>query len=167
MTICENTIFAWEESIETDMPKKYYFHITSSRWPTNIVLYPRIPFLISTDEHGSPLEPDNIKRICVSDSISGCFSAIYYDGHERIYVTKNRISGSPAITPDAHITGERWILRPCQFEYFGELSNDLIRQLPDSGVCGSDRKKDLNCQNKRRERIKEVLKSSKLFRKYA
>ncbi len=149
------------------MQKKYYFHITSGRWPTRIVLYPRIPFLISTDEDGSPLEPDDIKRICVSDSISGCFSAIYYDGYEKIYVTKNRIQTSPAIAPDAHITGERWILRPCQFEYFGKLNNDLISQLPDPGISGSDRKRDLSKQKKRKERIEEVLKSSKLFRKYA
>ena len=136
---------------------RYWFHVTDKKdWGNEKTLRPRTPCSVATDENCEPLEPLT-PRICVAPTISGCLSAIWYCGNESIYVTAKKVKAVKAKAPDARVTGEHWILEPCKFVAYRDISSKVAKHLPYSGTCGSDLKSDLKEQSERRKKIRKAL----------
>lgn len=103
--------------------KKYFYHLTyETSWGDEIILEPL--------ETGCnrPEEEMIAKRICVSDEIEKCLTAIPFRVGRplQIYRTKNKVRASHP--PDGHgifdisVTDERWIRRKTSFVRTGVLS---------------------------------------------
>jgi len=77
-----------------------------------MVLEPRIPVCKYN------CEDSEIKRICVSQSINGCLTAIgsRFDLGDKVYIhqceSDNVIQPTSEQVKDVHLTGEQWILEP-------------------------------------------------------
>lgn len=106
---------------------KYYYHITSRDWGDKVILSPR--------EFGNlrdPFEPYT-SRICVSDSILGCFSAVdlsYFMIRCNIYRTKNKVvAKNPYRVCDSRITGEKWLVKDTEFVFVGSLSKEITSEI--------------------------------------
>ena len=95
----------------------YYFASTKN-FDKDTILYPRIP------ENRSIDEDEYTPRICVSQSINGCLTAIADNILENdvvyIYQCKSRSVRQPSLdeVPDAFITGEQWVLKPIKINLF-------------------------------------------------
>lgn len=93
---------------------KYYF--ASKKNFDQKVLEPRIP------ECKYDSEDAEIKRICVSQSINGCLTAIgsRFDLGDEVYIhqceSNNVIQPTPEQVVDVQLTGEQWILEPIKME---------------------------------------------------
>lgn len=134
---------------------RYYYHITeNNRWKKEIVLKPRSPWLM---DHREPDDP----RICVAPTITGCISALNSANLESrmfVYRTKRKVqTHKPHRVPDAHITGERWILKPCRFVKTHVLDTSMM---PDNAPAGNLRE-----QRKTKRVIKNVLRRKNVLKK--
>lgn len=136
--------------------KRYWFHVSSLNKGNEVIFLPRIPQTISTDCNGKPIEDSTTKRICVSDSISGCLVAIV-DYRKFVYRTKNRIMAKAAKrVPDKKITGEHWLTSPTEFKLFKKLTNRIINKLKD-GPCGNPDPESLKEQKQVKIYNKKIL----------
>ena len=76
------------------------------------VLEPRIP------QHKYDSEDSETSRICVSQSVNGCLTAIgsRFDLGDKVYIhqceSDNVIQPTVEQVKDVHFTGEEWILEP-------------------------------------------------------
>ena len=100
--------------------KRHYYHLTNKAWPNIIKLQPR-----SEGENRGYNEPD-CERICVAPSIEQCLVAIIPSGFTwKIYRTYHPVETRETVKPardevlDAHITGERWLVKPRTFIRLG------------------------------------------------
>lgn len=134
-----------------DKPQ-YFYHLTDKPWSFRILLSPR------SEGCNRDFDEPNTPRICVSPSVEQCMVAIYICPDDIFYVyrTEDKIKGTKEPTKmiaDAHITGERWIIKPTWFVRVGTLTMDKrIR----NGLCdginfllGDSDKKVLNWQKRK------------------
>lgn len=97
---------------------EYYF--ASKINFNNETLYPKIP------KSRMNTEDSKISRICVSQSINGCLTAIEPKSvGEVLYIHKcisdNTYQPTLAQVPDRHLTGEIWILEPVEMKLFMKI----------------------------------------------
>ena len=116
------------------LKKRRLFHISPDDLGEEVLFYPRIPY--NRFEGGEVFHPyigetiyaedEKIKRICVSDSIRGCFKAMPFDREicyvysplSPMHVTRDL----PLIlVPDAKETREHWILSKAWMVKIGEI----------------------------------------------
>lgn len=98
----------------------------------HIVLTPRIP------ETLSPNENSNVKRICVSNSITGCLKSIqaYFNEDNSYYdifyidcpVYKIKQPNTHQVH-DVYDTGELWITRQSIFNLYGRYRMNIIKKV--------------------------------------
>lgn len=115
-----------------------FYHISHDFLGNRVKLKPRVPRnrseetfhhkLIKENEyHNREIgEDDQIKRICVSNTIAGALIARGCDySHFHVYQAQETYAISRdlplLLVPDAKITGERWLLTPTIFDYIGEI----------------------------------------------
>lgn len=90
----------------------YYF--ASNKNLDNEILYPRVP------KNRMKCEDEKVQRICVSQSINGCLSAISPNVGDLIYIHK--CTSNKVVQPnldqviDSFLTGELWILESVKME---------------------------------------------------
>lgn len=94
---------------------KYYF--VSDKNLDGETLYPRVP------TNRMKIEDCWTPRICVSQSINGCLSAIGAVATNKIYYVHECESESvkqplPKYVPDVCFTGEIWITKPVEMKLF-------------------------------------------------
>ncbi|MCE5220188.1 MAG: hypothetical protein LLF98_02675 [Clostridium sp.] len=94
---------------------KYYF--ASMEDFNNVELKPRIPI------DRMKIENDYTERICVSQSIVGCLTALRkFDLNDIVYIyeceSNNVYQPTTEEVPDVCFTGEEWILEPVTMKYF-------------------------------------------------
>lgn len=109
---------------------KYYF--ASKMNFDEQILYPRIP------HHRMNIENSNTRRICCSESIFGCLTAIGgFDVGDIIYlhICESNNVGHPNFkdVPDVAFTGEKWILEPVKMEL---LTRIKITEMIDTSIGG-------------------------------
>jgi hypothetical protein len=129
---------------------EFYYHITNKLWPKKIKLHPRV-----RGKNRSPLEP-NIKRICVSDTISGCLASIgpCYNFHDQLYVYRTYrkiIANEPFDIYDSDITNEKWLLKSTSFIYKGCINwKNIPKEIENYNLDENeiDKKKQLKFYNK-------------------
>lgn len=115
--------------------RKRLFHVSPDDLGEKVLFHPRIP---SNRFEGGELyhpymgetikeENDTIKRICVSNSIRGCFRAVPIENTKTCYVyiplTPLVVSRDLplCLVPDAKETGEHWILNKTWMIREGEI----------------------------------------------
>jgi hypothetical protein len=121
----------------------YYYHVSSKIKPEDCCLKPKFPGV-----NYASLEPW-VKKICVCPTITGCLSAVapctpLKIKKIKVFKSKYRIKGYDPFcdngynyfktkypVADAHITGEKWLLKDTKFKYIGyinisELPEDLL-----------------------------------------
>lgn len=152
--------------------KKYFYHLTSKRWHHTKLLKPLTIEQIESrgDSNRSPDEPD-VARICVSDTIYGCLSALPFSTYKPLYVyrTNEKIKAVyPWEVCDSKITKERWITKPTQFIRCCTLSKKLLQELIDAVpfvfYCGNPRR--LRSQKKAATIFKRELKKRGVTEKH-
>lgn len=94
---------------------QYYF--ASKERMNNMIIEPRIP------KNRLPDENNKIKRICVSQSINGCLTAVGgFKIGDVVYIHKCQYNDpiQPDINDvcDVYLTGEVWITEPVKLELF-------------------------------------------------
>lgn len=150
--------------------KNYYYHISTKLQPVNHILSPQLPGKNSNDD-----EP-KIHRICVCPTIAGCICAvgpcitsILCNKKIHIFRTKNKVNGHFPFCPyghynvfrtkypvaDAHVTGEKWLLRSTNFKYIGYLNSKEIPAEILECDCGDD---DPNVLKEQRQAMKKAHK---------
>ncbi len=132
--------------------KKYLYHVTEKEWPKEITLSPKHVLLADEDE-------PKIKRICVSEELSGCFSSInFYDSHSNVYRTKRPVTHyQPFGVSDAKITKEKWLLRKTAFVKVLNVNRNTMTEMPCYAVRGG-RGPDLVKQKKEKKIIQKIIK---------
>lgn len=152
--------------------KDYYYHISTKLEPGNHLLIPKLPGKNSNDD-----EP-RINRICVCPTVAGCISAVgpcitSFGRNTKINIfrTKNKVNGHFPFSPyghintfntkypvaDAHVTGEKWLLRPTNFKYIGYLNS---KEVPTEALecgCGDDDKDTLKEQKQAMKKVHKML----------
>ena len=96
----------------------YYF--ASKKNFDNEIMKPRIP------TNRMKCEDEIIQRICVSQSINGCLTAVgLFNIGDTVYIHKcksdNAIQPSIEQVGDVCFTGEQWILEPVEMELFTKV----------------------------------------------
>ena len=98
-----------------------FYHISEN--PNLSVLLPRIP-----QSAYVPGEDDTTKRVCVSDSIDGCITAIQPYSFPQKYYAYTPIDSNPSIyvpsiddVYDVKFTGEVWILNNVEIKLIGAI----------------------------------------------
>ena len=98
---------------------RFYFCTTSNKFGESMILTPRIPESLEIDR-----EDNKTKRICVSNSIIGCLSAIgqnlYIDQEVKVYycdIYDMKYIHQPTVeeVADVEYTGEYWLLSETKF----------------------------------------------------
>jgi hypothetical protein len=149
-------------------PPKYYYHITSRRWPSRIRLKPKKRNELWWSNR--PDEEPDIARVCVSPIISGCFLAVDVPCSVcYVYKTENKVRAAvPWKVVDMRVTGERWIIRPTYFRkqyslprFFGLDLEDRYREEGIDFCPAYD--DDLDAQEEALPVIKEVLVKYKII----
>lgn len=99
---------------------RYYF--ASKKNYDNHILHPKIP------QHRMECEDDEISRICVSQSINGCLTAIEPNSvgdvlyiHECEADDKDIVQPTLYQVPDCCFTGELWIIEPTKMKLFMKI----------------------------------------------
>lgn len=152
--------------------KDYYYHISNNLEPCNHLLCPKIPGKNSNDD-----EP-RIRRICVCPTIAGCISAVgpcitssFRNTKIHIFRTKNKVNGYFPFSPhghvntfctkypvaDAHVTGEKWLLRSTNFKYVGYLNSKEIPAEILECDCGDDDPRVLKQQKQAMRKVHKML----------
>lgn len=117
--------------------KQYYFHITQECWPEKLVLTPR-----SEGHYRDPNEPFTA-RTCVAPTVEGCIIALgrcldWKRNHVIIYRTLSKVNAvSPRYVVDCNITGEKWLLKPVTFCYYGIIDSEFLPKGIDNLTVGS------------------------------
>jgi len=99
--------------------KTIYFFVSKQDF-NNKIIYPKIPI------HKSDNENDKIKRICVSQSIYGCLSALpvlMTDDIINIYkcYSNDVIKPSKKDVIDVNLTGEVWLIEPVKMFFYKKI----------------------------------------------
>jgi hypothetical protein len=147
----------------------YYYHISSKIKPEDCCLTPKFPGV-----NYAPLEPW-LKKICVCPTITGCLSAVAPCTPLRVkkikvFKTKYKIKGYDPFcendcnyfktkypVADAHITGEKWLLKETKFKYIGYINIDeLPKELLYSDV-GDDKPHILKKQSKTLNKLNKMF----------
>lgn len=132
----------------------YYYHISSNVClPENYTFKPRIPYTCGETE------PD-IKRVCVSSSISKCLAAIVDPSGELfVYKTKRKVKPFCSYgTGDALITGEKWFLSKIKMKRICIIPEEVSGDMPSSARGDPD---SINEQRKDLKKIRKILREYK------
>jgi len=113
---------------------EYFYHITEQKWSKKITLTPRV--------HGFKRgggEPC-IARTCVGPSVAYCLASTVLDSSNfRVYRTKKKIlSYYPVEVEDSMFTREKWLLDPTLFTHICNIPDDLITEIWNNGLDGTN-----------------------------
>jgi hypothetical protein len=151
----------------------YYYHISSKIKPENCYLTPKFPGV-----NHAQLEPW-IEKICVCPTITGCLSAVascipLKRNKIKIFRTNYKIKGYDPFSndhnyfktkypvADAHITGEKWLLKETKFKYIGFISLAELPQELLSSTVGDDDPTILKNQRKMLDKLNKMFVSGKI-----
>jgi len=101
--------------------QNHYYHLTEKYSEKNIRL---VPFIDS--KYRGPEEPQ-VSRICVCDSMAGCFVSVYFWEFEHSWNMYRTSEPVYAVKPygilDSKVTGEHWLLEPTKFDFICNLKS--------------------------------------------
>lgn len=105
------------------MDRRILYHCTSRDWGLFLPVKNQSPRFPARGEPDTP-------RLCVADSIAGCFASRLYNPRRPLFVyrTRRAMSGiSPIGVWDSELTGERWLRPPTILICCEVLSAAIVR----------------------------------------